>query len=358
METQSQAAPQFGAGRALGFFIEVFRARPASFAVLSVLHLLVYAGGSLAMLMPLAFYGEEFISLTADPQADAGALFTGLYNYMGLSSAASLVFGALAVWIEAVWLRMMTRGEASVLPRAGDYGRVLLAFIVIFAIVFGVYIAGFFLVAVPVFIAAAFEQILVAVMLGAVGGIGLLVSIVWLGVRLSPLAALCVLERRFALGQTFSGSGRIFWPLLGAWFVWLLIYFALALVALLVVWAMPGVYSQAVSAGLDPFADPAAQMNGYAALVSGPGALASAMIGLGVTMAIYLPACWIQRGIACRAALDIAGAATPASSHTGANGAEVSAGIEHDAKPDRPGPEGNAGKSGDAGGDGGGDGGD
>ena len=310
--SSSQSTVPFGAGRALGFFLEVAKAKPGSFAALSVMHVALYAVLSIAMTLSTALQVEAMMAAPQDPGADPAAMVSAMGTYVGFMLLGLLVFAVLAVWVEAVWLRLMVRGQASLLPRPGDFGRVLLAFIVIYAIVIGVYFAGLLVMTTVAMTIGMFDQMALSILIGGIGTIVLLVLMVWLIVRLSALPAMCVLERRFAFGRAFSGTGKIFWPLLGAWFLWLLIYIGLSVVGVALVWLMPGPYSEAVFAGFTHMNDPTAQLSAYRAAFESPGGVILAVLTTALGAAIYLPGVWIARGIACRAALDISQASRTA----------------------------------------------
>lgn len=306
MTDQNTGAERFSAGRALGFFIEVFRARPAGFIALCVLHVVGYTALSVLGSLAMAHYGIDYMQAVLG--GEASQFGPAWARYMGASSAATLIGIVITLWVETVWLRFMVSGQARLLPRAGDLGRVLLAFIVFFGVFFAGGIAAGLVVAFAMFVGMALEQAFLAAVLGIAVMIAAGLAAIWLLVRLSPFAALSVLERRIALAETFTGTRAVFWPLLGAWFLFILIYLAVMVLMFVVLWLMPGAYSEALTAPFTAFGDPMAQFRAYEAAFETPHAVLVTVVSIAVTATLGLPVVLVGRSIAARAALDISAA--------------------------------------------------
>lgn len=292
-------APAFDSGKALGFIFEVIRAKPGAVIALSILQIVLYAAANLVVLYALAGPGAAFMQASAagtfDP-ATAGAFY-------GALALGYIPFIVIFCIVEASWLRLTVRGIGGLAPNPADVLRVFLGFLLI--IVLGALILA--LGGAIVGVAAAFAGQVNAVfgfLVAAVLGLLALFVLIAYCVRVSPIVALSVLERRFAFGAGFGGAGRIFWSLLGAWFLVVLVLLALSLAGWVVMLILPGAASAVAGAGLDA-SDPAAQFRAMGALFESPAALAVAFAVYALMMAISLPGYLLSRGVASKAALHI-----------------------------------------------------
>ncbi|PWE16635.1 hypothetical protein DDZ18_12800 [Marinicauda salina] len=306
----SPATVRFNALRAVFFFLDLFRKRPVSFVWLSVYHVAAYAAVALASVAAVGLYGPEYadalVALEEDPGVASGVeMAAAEVRYSIATTLASLASMLVLLFVEAAWLRLMVRGEVRIAPRWGDEGRVFLAGLVIGGLIG---IAGLFGFVVNLFvigIAAAAGGALAAAIVGVFVSAGLAGLLVWLGVRLSPLAALSLLRRRFAFGEAFAGTAGIFWPLMGAWFVATLAWCVLGAAAFLAVLSAPGPLGDAYLSGFR-FDDPTAPLRAYAAALESREALRLTAVAAVVMQLVQLPAVLAWRGIGARAALAIA----------------------------------------------------
>lgn len=292
------ARAQFDSGKALGFIFEVLRAKPGAFLVLCVLHCVIFAASAMIQYAITGAYGlESGVAMAGgDPDpAMAGEFFTVMLAAM----LPGLVLFCLA---EAWWLGLTMRGAASPLPLA-DMARVFLAFAAIWIlglVAFGV--LGF--VAALITTLAAMAAPVAGFLVGAVLGLVVLALLVAYCVRVSPIPALCVLERRFVFGAGFGGARRIFWSLFGAWFLVALALIALGLAGFVIGLVMPGPVGAVVGAAMNT-ADPAAQYEAMRAMFANGGTILVAFITLMILQAVVLPGYLLARGVASKAALHI-----------------------------------------------------
>ena len=296
-------APKLDSGAALGFFWDVFKARPTTFIGLSVWWL---AAAVVLQVGQMAFMGEDIAAMNAALQSasegNMAAYFETSASYGAKFSLFMLISFAVFIPLEAAWLRLFMRGEGNpIFPFriGGGEGAYLLTMIVMFAIFLGLAIAGIFAV------------VLVAIIFSIIGGQGgaifgmflgyaaLLAIIAILGVRMSPAFALAVHRRKFAFGAAWGGTKAMFWPLLGC--------FVIAVIIMLVAYMVGMIAFLFMGIDMEQLASGVITQDWRSAIF--PYAI--------FYLATLIPTC-LMRGIACKAALTIeeANAAPPAPQQT------------------------------------------
>lgn len=287
-------APKLDSGAALGFFWEVFKARPTTFIGLSVWWIAIATAIAVGQ---IAFLGEELVAMQT-MASDSPEYLGVLGAYLGKLALFMLVALAVSVPLETAWLRLFMSGEGNpVFPfriGAGE-GAYLLT-----AIVIGLVFLAVYLVSVVVVIGVGAALAAAAGEAGALFGVllgMLLVSalMAFFGVRFSPALALAVHRRRFAFGAAWKGTKAMFWPLLGCFVIAMLIAMVAYMVAM-IVFLFVGV-----------------NLNEMFATTAVPEWQAITLPYLILYALILIPTC-LMRGIACKAALTIeeANAAPPA----------------------------------------------
>ncbi|MEE2527156.1 hypothetical protein V0U79_12330 [Hyphobacterium sp. HN65] len=280
--------PDFNAGRALSFAIEVFTARPADFILISVWTVLYGAAFSVIQVQSI---GAEMLAVAGYSDLSGGdpaEMFGLLGNYLRALFPFIAAGMVLSVFFEAAWLRLFVRGQSlGVIPfRLGrdEFVYALSGVLVLLALLASVVVGflGMFLLT-------------LIFGLGGAGGmaIGTLLGTVFFGVAVGatatvtlPVLALGVLKGRVALQEGVRGARQIFWPLLGS-----------ALVAIVVAFIATAFYSALIAyLPFDQFGQGA----------DGQPASWAALLGyyLIVQMISLVPAA-ILRGVASYAALRI-----------------------------------------------------
>lgn len=296
-------APKLDSGAALGFFWDVFKARPTTFVGLSVWWIIVATALAVGQ---LAFMGPDMAAMDAAMQAlaegDTTAYLETSASYGAKFSLFMLVSIAVSIPLEAAWLRLFMSGQGNpVFPFrvGGGEGAYLLSILVMFAIFIAAGIAGIIAVIALTVLFAIIGGESGALFGGLIGYIVLLAIFAVIGVRISPAFALAVHRRKFAFGAAWSGTKAMFWPLLGCF----VIAFIIVLVATMV--------------GMIAFLFAGADMEQLAT-----GQLAydwrSALVPYAILYIVMLIPTCMMRGIACKAALTIeeANAAPPAPPQT------------------------------------------
>ncbi|MEO1037981.1 MAG: hypothetical protein AAFX09_00420 [Pseudomonadota bacterium] len=306
----SQASEEggFALGRALGFWWQVLRARPIGFVIASVFQAVITAGASVWMLAMTAGPSLAYFEALEASGGQVTPEAIGLMGQQQLTLWAGVVITLVAfTFSEAVWLRLFAKGRTRILPTGGDELRVFFILLITFGGMFALLLLAAILAAVLGGIAGATIGAAGGVLIGALIGIAGFVAVIWFGVRATPAAGLSVARGRFAFGSAFARSARIFWPLLGALFVALLIYIigVIAIMALAVF--IPGPVGPLIAASLDLNAainDPSLQYRLIQEALDQPGGFLALWFGYAVMALLYSPIMAMWRGIGVRAALD------------------------------------------------------
>lgn len=282
--------PSFNVGRALSFAFEVFAARPSDFILISIWTVLY---GAVFTVIQVQAVGPELAAIMASQTAATPAGNMEMVDMLGRYFSQLLPFLAvgmvISVLFEAAWLRLFVRGESlSVFPfRLGRDE--------------GVYaVSG--ILAILVMVVAMFigwMAMMILAVLFAIGGtagaaigvfLGFLLLVALMGaaaILILPVPALSVLSGRIALMEGVRGARLMFWPLLGA-----------AVVALIIAFIANGLFSGLIA--FMPFDQFGQMPDGSKASVAGL---------LGYFMIVHLigilPAAML-RGVASYTALRIA----------------------------------------------------
>ena len=226
----------FDSGKALGFFWDVFKARPVAFIGMGIWTVALIAALGAAQYAPLMAYLQDSQTIAPD---DTEALFASLAQFYGALGPIWLIGMVGGVLIEVAWLRLFVRGECTpAMPFriSKDEGGYLLTKLALAGIRLGAYIAWIIaLIVIGLVIGLALSQFS-----AALATVGIFVAIfasalpfLWLLVRLSPALALAVKRQAFALGDAWTGTKGWFWPMFGTY----LIAYVVMLVLLLVIFA-------------------------------------------------------------------------------------------------------------------------
>lgn len=181
----------------------------------------------------IGWYGGAMGSAMQDGDiAPPPAEVMGLIPYAVLLGLLSL---ALFAAFEAACLRWLVRGESGGgvlgLTASADTWRVLGVYLgwLAFFIAFSVLIVVFYALTAMIANIGGPARI-IAMLLGALAPLGFLALLIWGAVRFAPAAATSIARRRFAFLEAPRITKGVFWPLLGAFVILWVGYFAIAMV--------------------------------------------------------------------------------------------------------------------------------
>lgn len=218
-------AHRFTVGGALGFGLEVFRARPGAVLTLLALQTLIYLAHTVFQYGIIGQLAREGV-MAADA-GDMAEAFTINMNLSAFSSLFWLLSAPLWLWLEAVWLVLFMSGRFTLWPGWGNLGRMTLGFIILFAVYMGSLIALMVVMALGVVIFTLIHQGGGdAGLLTRIGGfLGLLLLIVFLAALalFSALPAHGVMGR-FDIGQAVRTAWRHMGGVVFSWIVFILLY--------------------------------------------------------------------------------------------------------------------------------------
>jgi len=221
--------PSFEIGKALGFAIEVARARPSSFITLAVWTILYGAVLGVFQVQAIgddmAVYMTSLTSAPAPGNDDTAETLQAISQYFSATLPFTVVALILGIVVESAWLRLFVRGQdGGVFPfRVGrDEGVYAITGLLILLI----FIAALLLSFIAMFVIASLFASLGtagAAIGGLLGGLimfGLLVVVI---TQVSPALALSLLKNHISMGAAIRGAQKIFWPLLGSFIVSLVV---------------------------------------------------------------------------------------------------------------------------------------
>jgi len=302
MSHTPHAAARFNSGAALGFAVEVFRARPIGFIALMLLQTAAFTGASMLQLYLMAEPGAAFMTAQLGGDAAEAARATG--PYFAAIGGGLLVTLTLALVIEAAWLRLFAYGRTRLFPTGGDELRLLVVFLAVYGLVFVVYLGAVFLIALLAGLLAAVAGTGPAILAGVLGGLAAICAMIWVGVRFAPAAGLTVLRGRIALTEAFARSGQFFWSLFGAHLLGWLLFVIASIVITVPLAFIPGPY-QAVLFSAFNASDPSAQFDAYGAIFADQAAMAGYGAVVALQSFLLAPFYALLRGIGVKAALVI-----------------------------------------------------
>lgn len=240
--------PKFETGKALGFALEVFRARQSAFLILAlwtavygaVMGVLVLqqAGDELAEYVRVS---QAFNTSVGRPDANPQAVMEAMGQYLAALLPFLAVGTVAGVILESAWLRLFVRGEGGgPFPfRLGrDEGVFTLTALILTAIV----IAAFFLASIVIVLIMtvfALGGSAGAALGGAIGILALFTLMAVVATHLSPVLGLSLLQGKPAIVEGIRGARQMFWPLLGALAVAMLVSFLASLITVGLFGAMP-----------------------------------------------------------------------------------------------------------------------
>ncbi|WP_421792130.1 hypothetical protein [Hyphobacterium sp.] len=283
---------EFDFGKALGFFIEVIRARPSAFVILSVWTILY---GSVISALQLQAMGPQMAALAdvsalgPDPTTDdTQAVLNAFGNYFSAMLPYLAVGLIIGVVLEAAWLRVFVRGEnTGLFPfrlGADELVYALAGVLVLLVMLIGLVVStiGMFLV----MLLFSFGGVAGAFIGGMLGFILFMSVFIFACILITPVPALTILRQRVSLIEGMRGARQIFWPLLGCVIVAVLAAVVVYFVLMSVNAAMP--------------------FNEYGQLPGGGSAgLGSLIVYYAIFQALAIFPAAMLRGIACYAALRI-----------------------------------------------------
>ena len=295
-------APSFTIGSGLGFAFDVFKARPSSTMLLAALTLVLSLVMGVGGFAPMGLLGAE---LSAAEQSGQTARLLQLTGQLSLISLmVSVVTCLVYVWLETVWLTLFVKGRFSLLPGWDVFGRVLISFVLVYAVFFGVYIVLIFILIIPVVIIIEIgggSGWLVATTLIVIG----LLALAMLMLRFTAVPAYVVLKDKFLLKAPFSVAGRRWGSLMGSWLVWIVIYVLAMGSGLLISLAIPGGSGAVLGDIFEHLDDPYYQYQAYAGAFSSAGSLALFTLSMLLMNVVMVPLIMISRGIGTKLALAI-----------------------------------------------------
>lgn len=227
--TQSTGTPahRFTLGGALGFGLDVFRARPGAVWLLLAVQTLIYVAMALGQFLLLGHLARQGV-MAADLGQGAEA-FTRSLQFSSLSSLISFLGLPVWLWLEAVWLSLFMSGRLALWPGWAGIGRLCVSGLILF----GVYVASLFVLVFVMMIG------MVIAALAAESGTGdsamaaaMVVFALLLVATLVMIAALSVfsglpahaLSGRFDIGSAIRTGWRHVWGLTFAWILFLIFY--------------------------------------------------------------------------------------------------------------------------------------
>ncbi|XBQ15287.1 MAG: hypothetical protein ABL308_09985 [Oceanicaulis sp.] len=291
------ARARFSAGAALGYAWVIFRSRPASFFRLWMLHALLFAAYNLAVYAVMGTAGLQ----TGGSEADQFAALMRANAYIMLVSLGGVI---VTVWIEAAWLDLFLNRPVKLLPGWGVYFKLLAAFLIVFAVFLGGYLGTVFLGVIVIAVAAGLGGAGPAIALGAAVLAGFIAFLVLVLMRFTALPALAAGRDEVAPGRAWSLTRGRMGALFLAWLAYGVIYLIGFAVMSILLLALPVSPLEALGAALESPADPMAQYEIYARLLTQPGAAVATFFGLLVMNLVFVPIMAIARGIGVRLALE------------------------------------------------------
>lgn len=293
------AAPKahFSVGAALGYAWVIFRARPVSFVRLLVLQAVIY---SVIGFLTIWLMGRAGMNLGA-PAAEQTAI---LLQTSALTTGLSLASVPLWVWIEAMWLDVFQNRAPRLWPGWGDYGRLLLSFIIVMAIFIAAYLGFALLAGFLISIAAVLGGVGPGVVTALAVLAGFILFLVLVQTRLTALPALTFARRSVAFGEAWRLAGDRLGALGLAWFVFLLLYLAAMLVSFVLMAAFGLDFAAAFQTAMEQPDNPLAQYAVYSPVAADAGAALAALGIMTLANLIYAPLLAISRGIGVRFALE------------------------------------------------------
>lgn len=288
-------------GELLGGGFNVLKRRPKELVIWTVIQL-VLSVALVAAIMP-------FMASTAAAQQQAIA--GGVPGDPVGAIPAGIGLFALAYLLMLVWFLMLftaiVRGAAATgedsfawLRFGGDELRLIGLFLLymvasivvwlILALIFGV-----------IFGLAASASVMAGTAVGIVGGILLFCAIVWLGVRISLVGAVFVLEKSFAIRKGWQATKGHFWTLLLAYLVMTIAYIVLEVIIVLIMY--PGYFSSFGGA-----ADPAQALARQQAMMASLSSPSIGMIAMWVIGTAFATAAFVYYvGVIATAAISATG---------------------------------------------------
>ncbi|MEQ8405593.1 MAG: hypothetical protein RKE49_10880 [Oceanicaulis sp.] len=290
---------RFSTSAALGYAWVIFRARPGSFIRLTVLQSVIFSVTGFASIWLMGRAG-----LNAD--APTAEQFAILMRTSALTSGLSLIVIPLWVWIEAMWLDVFFNRSPRLWPGWGDYGRLLLTFVIALGIFFVGYMALLF-AGVILISAAAFGGAGPAILAGLAVFGAVIAFLLLVQMRLTALPALAFARGGVPFGKAWRLVSGRFGALTLAWIAYGLLYL-LALIATLAVMALTPVdFLAGIQAAIAQPENPLAQYAVYSPLVTDAGAAAATFIAFVVLNLLFTPIMTVARGVGVRLALEAEG---------------------------------------------------
>lgn len=268
---------------------------------------LVYAAATLAMqilgLWLQAPIYEIYLRAFVENDGDITAYADELNAASMQSNLGTLLMlpASLAIWVvfEGASQRRYIRAEGFRLRIGADEGRLALVGLIWGALLFGGYIALAFAAAIPGLIVGAIAGVLAGVLVGLLVFIIGVVAALWLFARLSPASALTIRDRQIRFFEAWNVTKGNGWGLTGSYFVLLVCFLILSLVA----YGVVGVLGFAMIAPTIDSSAGADTADAVLATVAQPsfwGPMAFAMFLLMMVQSIFAhalggPAAWVVR---------------------------------------------------------------
>lgn len=296
-------APSFTIGSGLGFAFDVFKARPSSTMLLAGLTLALFLVMGVAGIAPMGLLGAELYAAEQSGQTARVLQLTGQLTLFSLLNW--VVMCLVYAWLETVWLTLFVKGRFSLLPGWAVFGRVLISFVLIYAVFFGVYIVLIFILLIPAIMIMAIGVYAWSV---AIGVLLFLIGLFALGMimlRFTAVPAYVVLKDKFLLTRPFSVAGRRWGSLLGSWLVWIVIYYLVMGIGLVISLAIPGSFGAVLGDIFAHLDDPYYQYQAYAGVFSSAGSLALLTLSMLPMHVLMVASMMISRGIGTKLALAI-----------------------------------------------------
>ncbi|MGJ3233343.1 MAG: hypothetical protein ACFE0P_16260 [Oceanicaulis sp.] len=298
MTIETNPAPaRFTAGAAIGYAWVIFRTRPVSFVRLALIQAVVFALIGFASFALMGWAGRS-AALPVEEQM-AAVLRAG-----AAVSTLNLVMLVVIVWLEAAWLDVFLNRRLRFWPGWGPYGRLLLSFVIAFAVFMGGYLAIVFVGLLLALLAGAAAGVLAGALVGVAAVAGFFAFLIFVQMRFTALPALVHSGRGLPVGRALGLARGRLGALFLSWLAYAGLYVVVTAAAFAIFTLMPGGPWRSLQAALAEPDNPLAQYAAYTPLIESAGAAALGFAALVVMNLLFTPLTALSRGIGVRLALE------------------------------------------------------
>ncbi|MEQ8434907.1 MAG: hypothetical protein RIA71_11755 [Oceanicaulis sp.] len=295
--TPGAVSARYTASAALGYAWVIFRANPMAFLRLAILQALIFASTGFAMVWLMGWAG---LNADAPPAEQVAATL----RMSALTAPVYLALAALSIWIEALWLDVFFNRPRRLWPGWGDYGRLLLSFLIVLAVFLAGYLGVLFMGAIIIGVTAVIGGAGPAFLSGLLVFAAFMAFLILVQMRFTALPGLVFMTGRLAVADAWRLTRGRMGALLLAWLGYAFAYLVAIALAAGLLSLTPASPWRAVQAAIEQPENPLAQYEVYSILVVDPGAAAWAFLLLLVSYLLFVPMMAISRAIGVRLALE------------------------------------------------------